>query len=285
MTNTWHIQLPAKTSDKVWNDTLSRTPDSPRCAAVAEFRLITGHDCLPHHLHRFGIAPSPIWPLCDLQVVLDKNHLLHWPALLTKTLISRYWEATSKINNTSNFSLSKFNLPLIGTFMWPTPPGPYRATTCRGRELICGWHTYFFDHTRTWRASPDEWSAQCRGHLRDSTNMKDYTHQAHTQSSQQGEYGMMITTAKWYSGTLGAKSFLTFVWQTRKNPKKNLTQETCPDRGSNPGPLHDKRACYHLLHSGRRIFCMKMHNCFILLFCERVLNSWSSYMSYQLWGH
>ena len=32
--------------------------------------------------------------------------------------------------------------------------------------------------------------------------------------------------------------------------RKNLTQETCPDRGSNPGPLHDKRACYHLLHSG-----------------------------------
>ena len=24
----------------------------------------------------------------------------------------------------------------------------------------------------------------------------------------------------------------------------------CLDRGSNPGPLLDKRACYHLLHSG-----------------------------------
>ena len=34
------------------------------------------------------------------------------------------------------------------------------------------------------------------GHLRDSINMKDNTHQAHTQSSQQGECGMMITTAK-----------------------------------------------------------------------------------------
>ena len=40
-------------------------------------------------------------------------------------------------------SLSKFNLPLIGTFMWPTPPGPYRATNCRGRELNYGSHTYF----------------------------------------------------------------------------------------------------------------------------------------------
>ena len=35
-----------------------------------------------------------------------------------------------------------------------------------------------------------------------------------------------------------------------EKPRKNLAQETCPNRGSNPGPLHDKRACYHLLHSG-----------------------------------
>ena len=35
-----------------------------------------------------------------------------------------------------------------------------------------------------------------------------------------------------------------------EKPRKNLTQETCPDRGSNPGLLRDKRACYHLLHSG-----------------------------------
>ena len=55
-------------------------------------------------------------------------------------------------------SLSKFlTSPLIGTFTWPTPPGPYRA--CRGRELNYGSHTYFFDHTRTWRASPDEWNS------------------------------------------------------------------------------------------------------------------------------
>ena len=31
--------------------------------------------------------------------------------------------------------------------------------------------------------------------------------------------------------------------------RKNLTQKTGPDWGSNPGPLRDKRACYHLFHS------------------------------------
>ena len=35
-----------------------------------------------------------------------------------------------------------------------------------------------------------------------------------------------------------------------EKPRKNLTQETCPDRGSNPGPLRNRRACFHLSHSG-----------------------------------
>ena len=39
-----------------------------------------------------------------------------------------------------------------------------------------------------------------------------------------------------------------------EKPRKNLTRETCLDRGSNPGPLRDKRACYHLLHSGGSIY-------------------------------
>ena len=35
-----------------------------------------------------------------------------------------------------------------------------------------------------------------------------------------------------------------------EKPQKNLTQETCPDWGPNPGPLRDRHACYHLSHSG-----------------------------------
>ena len=34
-----------------------------------------------------------------------------------------------------------------------------------------------------------------------------------------------------------------------KTPK-NLNYETCPDRGSNPGPLRDRSACYRLANSG-----------------------------------
>ena len=35
-----------------------------------------------------------------------------------------------------------------------------------------------------------------------------------------------------------------------KPRKKKHTQETCPDRELNPGPLRDRRACYRLVHSG-----------------------------------
>ena len=42
-----------------------------------------------------------------------------------------------------------------------------------------------------------------------------------------------------------------------EKPRKNLTQETCPDQGSNPGPLRDRHACYHLqyMHTRARISC------------------------------
>ena len=59
--------------------------------------------------------------------------------------------------------------------------------------------------------------------------------------------------AKWYSGKrFGPKASwrLSYRWE---KTRKNLTQETCPDRGSNPGPLHDRRACYRLLHIGGRL--------------------------------
>ena len=64
-------------------------------------------------------------------------------------------------------------------------------------------------------------------------------------------------------GPCGPKSFPTFVLQVRKNPEKN-TQETCPDRESNPGPLRDKRACYHLLHRDGHLFYYIWKTCLVV---------------------
>ena len=49
---------------------------------------------------------------------------------------------------------------------------------------------------------------------------------------------------------LGGLKLLDISLTGEEKPPKNLTQETCPDRGSNPGLLHDRRACYCLAHSG-----------------------------------
>ena len=51
-------------------------------------------------------------------------------------------------------------------------------------------------------------------------------------------------------GDLGGLKFPDMCLTGEEKPRKKPHPETCPDRGSNPGPLRGKRACYHLLHSG-----------------------------------
>ena len=53
-------------------------------------------------------------------------------------------------------------------------------------------------------------------------------------------------------GDLGGLKLPDICLTSEEKPRKNLTQETCPDRGSNPGPLRDRRACCRLAHSGGR---------------------------------
>ena len=53
-----------------------------------------------------------------------------------------------------------------------------------------------------------------------------------------------------------------------KNSGKNLTQETCPDRGSYPFPLCDRRACYRLPRSGGHHYMMPSQNIKILISCN-----------------
>ena len=62
------------------------------------------------------------------------------------------------------------------------PPGPYRATTCRGRELNYGSHTYFFDHTRTWRASPRMSDQPNAGATSETAQIWKTRHTKHTPS-------------------------------------------------------------------------------------------------------
>ena len=84
-----------------------------------------------------------------------------------------------------------------------------------------------FDHTRTWRASPDEWSAQCRGHLWDGTNMKDNTHKAHTVISTRriwnDDYDGQIIFAD-----LGGLKFPDICLTGEENPEKTSPRKPVP---------------------------------------------------------
>ncbi|GFT93554.1 uncharacterized protein TNCV_329101 [Trichonephila clavipes] len=62
-------EMPSRVArDKPWSTLCKKShgiPSSPRAAAVAKFRLLTGHDCLCAHLFRFNLVTSPICVLCD----------------------------------------------------------------------------------------------------------------------------------------------------------------------------------------------------------------------------
>ena len=86
------------------------------------------------------------------------------------------------------------------------------------------------------------------GHLRDSTKMKDNTHKHTLIHPNKANVEWWWRRPNDIRGTWGPKVSWHLSDRWGKTPK-NLTQETCPDLGSNPGLLCDKRACYHLLHS------------------------------------
>ena len=140
--------------------------------------------------------------------------------------------------------------PIIGTFTWPTPPGPYRATTCRGRELNYGSHTVHTFLTIQGNGGPPRMSDQPNaGATSDTAQTWKTIHTKHTLS-----HPNKANMEWWWRrpndirGPWGPKVSWHLSYRCGKTPK-NLTQETCPDLGSNPGPLRDKRACYHVLHS------------------------------------
>ncbi|GFW76761.1 uncharacterized protein LOC103524116 [Trichonephila clavipes] len=70
--------------DKPWSTLCKKShgiPSSPRAAAVAKFRLLTGHDCLCAHLFRFNLVTSPICVLYDTGQDMTAAHLDECSAL------------------------------------------------------------------------------------------------------------------------------------------------------------------------------------------------------------
>ncbi|GFX82413.1 uncharacterized protein TNCV_2870941 [Trichonephila clavipes] len=83
--------------DKPWSTLCKKShgiPSSPRAAAVAKFRLLTGHDRLCAHLFRFNLVTSPICVLCDTGQDMTTAHLDEFSALNDlNCIVKRYWRA------------------------------------------------------------------------------------------------------------------------------------------------------------------------------------------------
>ncbi|GFU77933.1 transposable element Tc1 transposase [Trichonephila clavipes] len=87
--------------DKPWSTLCKKShgiPSSPRAAAVAKFRLLTGHDCLCAHLFRFNLVTSPICVLCDTGQDMTAAHLDECSALNDLNCIVKRQDKKSKGN-------------------------------------------------------------------------------------------------------------------------------------------------------------------------------------------
>ena len=137
----------------------------------------------------------------------------------------------------------------MGTFTWLTPPGPYRATTCRERELTLD-HIHNFLTTQGHGVPPRMSDQPNDGASSETTQTWKMRHTIHAPiHSNKANMKGWLWQSNDIRGPWGHKASWHLSYRWGKTPK-NLTQETCPDRGSNPGHLCDRRACYRLFHSG-----------------------------------
>ncbi|GFU21087.1 uncharacterized protein LOC103524116 [Trichonephila clavipes] len=89
--------------DKPWSTLCKKShgiPSSPRAAAVAKFRLLTGHGCLCAYLFRFNLVTSPICVLCDTGQNMTAAHLDEYSALNDlNCIVKRYRLSTQPFAN------------------------------------------------------------------------------------------------------------------------------------------------------------------------------------------
>ncbi|GFV47639.1 uncharacterized protein LOC103524116 [Trichonephila clavipes] len=93
----FHLTAFRVSRDKPWSTLCKKShgiPSSPRAAAVAKFRPLTGHDCLCAHLFRFNLVTSPICVLCDTGQDMTAAHLDECSALNDlNCIVKKYWRA------------------------------------------------------------------------------------------------------------------------------------------------------------------------------------------------
>ena len=129
-------------------------------------------------------------------------------------------------------SLPYFNIPLIDASTWLTPPGSYKAMTCRERELNPGSHTFF---TTQGHGGPPGWGIcsmpgpPLRQHYTSKTIHTRYTPIHSSKANMEG----WLWRPNDIGGPYGAKAS-DIVLRARKYPEKNSPRKHVPtgDRSS-----------------------------------------------------
>ena len=75
--------------------------------------------------------------------------------------------------------------------------------------------------------SREEWSAQCRGYLRDNTNIEDYSHHSFTHSNK-ADMIKMVMMAKLYSGNNGGLKISDNYLTGEENPENTSPRKLVP---------------------------------------------------------
>ena len=150
------------------------------------------------------------------------------------------------------------------------------ATTCRERELTLNHiHTSL---TTQGHGGPPRLKDQINAGATSETteHERQYTTFTHpfilTRHTWKDDYDCQMIF-----GDLGHRATLYLSYRWWKNTE-NLTQETCPDRGANPGLLRDRRACYRLLHSGGPYLFLSWRNLIFHTMSSRLPESWKKYI-------
>ena len=125
-----------------------------------------------------------------------------------------------------------------------------RALQSLSGEGIKLWITYIFFFTKQGHGGPPRMSDESNaGATTETAQTWKTMHTKHTLSHpNKANMEWWLRRPNDIRGPWGPK--VSWHLAGEEKPRKNLIQETCPDRGSNPGSLRDKRACYHLLHCG-----------------------------------
>ena len=126
---------------------------------------------------------------------------------------------------------------------------PLQTHDLSGKGINFGSHTYFLDHTRTWRASRmgNQLNA---GAISETTRTLKTIHTIHSHiHSNKAAMRRMIMMAKWYSVNHVGLKLPDICLRSEVKPRKKPHPGNLPDLASDPGPLRDRHACYRLLHS------------------------------------